>query len=81
MNFDELRRRGEIRSEPASTKYTIKENAVWLKAHMEEYQGEYVALLQGTLLGHGGFADLYAQLKDHPEFRDIMFMMIPRSLI
>jgi hypothetical protein len=78
MNFDELRRRGKIRSEPASTKHTIRENAVWLKTHMEEYQDQSVALLQGVLLDHDAdYKALYDRIKDHPEAREIMLMQIP----
>jgi hypothetical protein len=61
---------------PGSTP-SIEENAAWLRAHGARYQGQWVALRDGVLVGHHPEqATLYEELERRRELGGVVFVCL-----
>lgn len=67
----------KARCAPSATGGSFREDAVWLQQHARKYQGQWVALKQGVLLGsHASRLELHRVLKHAGQLAGTMFVRI-----
>jgi len=70
----------KVKQEKAATGESLKEDAAWLQNNSMSYQGKWVALKHGTLIGsHESQLELYRNLKQSGSFKGAMFFKLEKK--
>jgi hypothetical protein len=66
----------------ATSKEGVRKNTQWLKEHQKEYQGQWIALNEGVLLGAGeSLVELYKALKKSGQLSVALFINLKMEAI
>jgi hypothetical protein len=66
------------RSTGESTGRRLDDEYAWIKAHADEYRGQWVAVHGSTLVGASAdLTEVLAQVKAHPEYKRPLLQKIP----
>lgn len=61
----------------ATSREGVRKNTQWLKKHQTEYQGQWIALNEGILLGTGeSLVELYKVIKNSAQLSVALFISL-----